>query len=569
MRTRYIFLLFLIFVVSRASAWPTAALHQPYPAQRHFIDSLLTGINALDNLKKIEVLYSHANWAHTNKDESLALSLRIEAYILAMFNSKGESMDIERNIFETIIAARENKLPLVEADALQTLGKYWTRLHRYSLGFENFKAAYYIYSKFTPEQFPNKSIYLYEFAGIYYRYEDNPTALAYLKKALAITPTSHKLYNTINNTIGLCYRRMKMYDSAEYYFIRVYNNAPKNAGDPWEGIASGNIGITYFYEKKYDEAIPLIEKDMNMGFITRQLKSSAAAMHMLSRIYYERKEYIRAEQLLTKALTICHQGADWPDYDLAEKLYRQLYKVYAAQNKMQLAYLYADSTLLAKDTNALRHNAESLARARERVEFVHKKLEAEQLAGQKTAQIITRNSLIAAIILLTIIGILFINRQRIRQKKLLAEKTVAEKELDHAASQLESFRKSVQEKNNMLEQFATELEKIKQGQSEQTETDLLTQLEQATILTDEQWEHFRTVFEKVHKGFFANLKKKIPDLTPSEVRFLALTKLKLSSKEMASMLGISTNAIRIYRHRLRKKLDLDKEDMIEELVNNL
>ncbi len=38
---------------------------------------------------------------------------------------------------------------------------------------------------------------------------------------------------------------------------------------------------------------------------------------------------------------------------------------------------------------------------------------------------------------------------------------------------------------------------------------------------------------------------------------------------MASMLGISTNAIRIYRHRLRKKLDLDKDDMIEALVESI
>lgn len=569
MRARYILVLFILFCCRVASAQPAAILHQPYGVQQRYVDSLFKSTGNLEVPKRLEILRMFAGWAQNNKDYPLSAALRIKEYMLDIYNQKGESYQLEQNILAIIVEAKDKDLTAIQADALQAMGNYWVRLHKYSLAFENFKAAYDIYSKLSPQDFPNKQGYLFEYGGIYYRYEDNLNALACLKEALAISPSTHELYNTINNTIGLCYRRLKQYDSAEHYFIRVYNNTPKNANDPWEGIASGNIGITYFYKKKYDEAIPLIEKDMNMGFVTRQLKSSAGAMHMLSRIYYERKEYAKAEDILTKALKMCQTETEWPDYEMAELLYRQLYKVYAAENKMPLAYLYADSALMAKDTNAVRHNAESLARARERVEFVHKKLEAEQIAGQRTAQLIIRNSLIAAIVLLSVIGIMFINRQRLRQKKLLAEKAIAEKELDHAAAQLETFRKSVQEKNNMLEQFAAEIEKIKQGQSEQTDTELLTQLEQATILTDEQWEHFRLMFEKVHKGFFTNLKKKIPDLTPSEVRFLALTKLRLSSKEMASMLGISTNAIRLYRHRLRKKLDLDKEDMIEELVNNL
>lgn len=171
--------------------------------------------------------------------------------------------------------------------------------------------------------------------------------------------------------------------------------------------------------------------------------------------------------------------------------------------------------------------------------------------------------------MLAVIGILFINRQRLKQKKLQAEKMMAENELDTAVQLLDNFRESVQEKNNIIERFTNEMERLKQEEEQQTDAELVTQLEQATILTDEQWENFRILFEKVHKGFFVNLRKKMPELTQAEVRFLALTKLKLSSKEMASMLGVSSNAIRIYRHRLRKKLSLDKDDMIEQLVESI
>ena len=101
------------------------------------------------------------------------------------------------------------------------------------------------------------------------------------------------------------------------------------------------------------------------------------------------------------------------------------------------------------------------------------------------------------------------------------------------------------------------------------EAEALSKLENASLLTNEQWEEFRKLFDKVHKGFLSNLKRKLPDLSQTDIRFIALTKLKLSSREMASMLGVSPSTIRIYKFRLRKKLGLAKEGDIEDLINKL
>ena len=89
----------------------------------------------------------------------------------------------------------------------------------------------------------------------------------------------------------------------------------------------------------------------------------------------------------------------------------------------------------------------------------------------------------------------------------------------------------------------------------------------STILTDDEWEYFRQLFEKVHAGYLQRLKEKFPGLTPAETRFMALSKLNLSSKEMAGTLGVGTDAIRQYRSRLRKKLNLTEEDNLQELIN--
>ncbi|MEJ7684517.1 MAG: hypothetical protein WKG06_43050 [Segetibacter sp.] len=65
------------------------------------------------------------------------------------------------------------------------------------------------------------------------------------------------------------------------------------------------------------------------------------------------------------------------------------------------------------------------------------------------------------------------------------------------------------------------------------------------------------------------MREKFPDLSPAELRLLILTKLNLSAREMANMLGISIDAIRKSRYRLRKKLNLEEESNLEELIQQV
>lgn len=98
-------------------------------------------------------------------------------------------------------------------------------------------------------------------------------------------------------------------------------------------------------------------------------------------------------------------------------------------------------------------------------------------------------------------------------------------------------------------------------------TEVLSQLQNSILLTEDQWEQFKFNFDKVHIGYLNRLKDKLPDLTPAETRFMVLAKLKLSNKEMAGMLGVSMQGVRNYKYRLRKKLNLPEDGDIDSLVN--
>jgi DNA-binding CsgD family transcriptional regulator len=158
--------------------------------------------------------------------------------------------------------------------------------------------------------------------------------------------------------------------------------------------------------------------------------------------------------------------------------------------------------------------------------------------------------------LLIMIGLLLYNRKRLKYKQkealFIAQKQKAEQELH-------LLTRNILDKNDLIDT----LEKEMKGSTD------ISSLQKHTILTNQQWDDFRKLFEKVHSGYLQRLKEKLPDLSPAETRFMTLAKLNFSSKQMADTLGIGTDAVRMMRYRLRKKLHLTEEGSLEELIVNI
>ncbi len=184
-----------------------------------------------------------------------------------------------------------------------------------------------------------------------------------------------------------------------------------------------------------------------------------------------------------------------------------------------------------------------------------------------------RNGGILLIALAGIISLLLINRQKLKhiqkRKTAEAEKQRAE---ELARQQLADFTKSIQEKNELIEQFGTEIAKYQAlpCSNELPEKDNSLQLlQQSVILNDAQWSDFQSLFNKVHTGYIGRVKQKLPELTTAELRTILLTKLGLTNKEMAAMLGVSLEAVRVNKHRLLKKIQLPEDSQLEDFVHSI
>ena len=83
---------------------------------------------------------------------------------------------------------------------------------------------------------------------------------------------------------------------------------------------------------------------------------------------------------------------------------------------------------------------------------------------------------------------------------------------------------------------------------------------QGQLQADEKLKLFQENIEQVNQEFFEKLLQKFPDLTKTEKELCGLIRLNLSSKEISNVRGVSPNSVKVGKHRLRKKLNLDPED---------
>ncbi len=107
------------------------------------------------------------------------------------------------------------------------------------------------------------------------------------------------------------------------------------------------------------------------------------------------------------------------------------------------------------------------------------------------------------------------------------------------------------------------------GQYTRKNLDKLLALVNNNIVSDEEnWNLFQANFDRIHENFFRHLKQQYPDLTSGDLRFCALLRLNLPTKEIAKLLNISIRGVDAARYRLRKKFNLPQEDSLTDFMIN-
>jgi DNA-binding CsgD family transcriptional regulator len=137
-----------------------------------------------------------------------------------------------------------------------------------------------------------------------------------------------------------------------------------------------------------------------------------------------------------------------------------------------------------------------------------------------------------------------------------------DKELANATMQMIQTNKSLIKIKKDLQKLSHE---IKDDLNKNLVNSLIRKINR-DIEHESQWEVFESHFENVHEEFLKRLKAEFPDLSPRELKLCAYLRLNVSSKEIATLMNISTRGVEISRYRLRKKLNLDRNANLTEFI---
>lgn len=123
-------------------------------------------------------------------------------------------------------------------------------------------------------------------------------------------------------------------------------------------------------------------------------------------------------------------------------------------------------------------------------------------------------------------------------------------------------------KNQYIEQLNSEIETIRLSASSHLEEKegKLHQLLESHLMTEENWQIFRRQFQKEYPEFYGNLSLEFPEITPANLRVILLQKLGFSQVEISRLLGITQDAVKKSRQRLKRKLG-ERYEKLSEMIN--
>ncbi|WP_198139813.1 tetratricopeptide repeat protein [Pedobacter sp. BAL39] len=355
----------------------------------------------------------------------------------------------------------------------------------------------------------------------------------------------------------------------------------ENLGSIHEDLATYDKAMSYFQSaldiyQKSGQVVPSIEVINNIGDIYRKTAQLEKAISYyfkalaLSKKFNEMYQINSAYRDIAKSYNLKNNNDS--AYKYAELSRSYLLKIYSIEGNKQMAFLQALNDLEKKNN------------------------EIRTLQNEKKMNVIITIATVLVIILLLLSVFLLTSRQRIKlsaerqyskqqfeifetQRKLMEadlknkemEETQLKSDIELKSKELTTQVLHVIRKNQLLESLKSQLEEMakddKRDQKKQFRQ-VIQQINQ-NFNNDNYWTEFRQLFEQIHHSFFDNLNRQFPGLTATDLRLISLLKMNMDSNDMAAMLAISQDSLRIARYRLRKKLNLDQGENLVSFLQSI
>ena len=152
-----------------------------------------------------------------------------------------------------------------------------------------------------------------------------------------------------------------------------------------------------------------------------------------------------------------------------------------------------------------------------------------------------------------------------KQALMSIENEKLSQDIDGKNRELAISTMSMIKKNQFLSKIKSDL---KEAESSSKISSVIKVIDRHLNKQDD-WKFFEEAFNNADKDFLKKVKNYHPSLTNNDLRLCAYLRLNLSSKDIAPLLNISLSSVEIKRYRLRKKMNLSRNEGLTEHLLSL
>ncbi|HAS45534.1 MAG TPA: hypothetical protein DCS93_33930 [Microscillaceae bacterium] len=436
---------------------------------------------------------------------------------------------------------------------------------------------------------------------LFYEQKSYDKALLYYKRYLELSLKNKDEFSlpTAYNNIALIYEHTDKLQQAEENYEKCIKLAKKLQMQDLLGWAYNGMAIIRYKSKKLDEAEVWAKKGLKERQEVKEQEHLAQSYNTLGKVYLLKQQHDKALDNYQKAADICKKIGYPLNYkDALEGLsncYEAIGETAKALSYHKQFHQLSDSLINTKSTIKIAYleaefdfnkEKDSLQVAQEKERQVF----AEETKQRKMTQRATFVGLSMALILVVILLLFYFSKQKSNRvltklnqqlseanerivaetnARVDAEKDKVRSELNLKNQQLASQTLHMLQKNQILNELKGMVSDVRKEKDYKKATKKFSQLANLIdygINLDKDWEGFQKIFEQLHPDFYANLKGQFPGLTPNDLHLCALLKLNLSTREIADLLGIAQESLKVKRYRLRQKMGLESDRNLNEFI---
>lgn len=353
--------------------------------------------------------------------------------------------------------------------------------------------------------------------------------------------------------IGSMYFRLSDFEKGKAYFDQAMPLLEKYGNNRSVAIALNNTGLSYFDQGRFAEAVPYFKKAIPKFQENEDRKETAQALNNLAATYLELKQYQDAIDIYDECLQLNTASEEYSNLMTNFSGLAQLYEETGNYPKaLKYFHQYQDlrDSLIGAKTEKEIAELQLKYESQEK-ELALQKSQAELANTQRTLE--RQTGFILFGLLLVAFGFWRWRIQANHTKLTLAQHQIA----------LQDLTRLLVGKNALLAESEPARDEILRSNAEPDfEDDFYNQ----RILTNEDWEGFKAYFEKAYPGYLRRLRNSFPTLSEAEERLFLFIKLNLTTREAASILGITVESIKKTRNRLRHRLELDEKVELEVFI---